>query len=199
MSLNIIKHRVNTIEMLLSTPKYYGVEIDIRSYGKELILHHDPFEKGENFSKWLSNYDHGTLILNVKEEGLEESIMDLLFKHKINNYFFLDQSFPFLIRQHKKVNNNSALRFSEYESMESILKSYKFAKWVWVDCFSELPLTMDIIIKMKSLGLNICLVSPELQGHVDPKFIKEFKNKVKNYKNLINAICTKYPDVWKDY
>jgi len=79
------------------------------------------------------------------------------------------------------------------------LKSYKFAKWVWVDCFSELPLTMDIIIKMKSLGLNICLVSPELQGHVDPKFIKEFKNKVKNYKNLINAICTKYPDVWKDY
>ena len=33
-----IMHRVNTIEQLLNTPVDLGVEVDIRSQGKELII-----------------------------------------------------------------------------------------------------------------------------------------------------------------
>ena len=40
-----IKHRVNKIRDLKKLNKEYGVEIDIRSNGKNLYLHHDPYKK----------------------------------------------------------------------------------------------------------------------------------------------------------
>ena len=67
-----ILHRINTIDLLEKTSSNFGVEIDIRSNGKSLILHHDPFEQGELFEDWIRSYHHGTLILNVKEEGLPQ-------------------------------------------------------------------------------------------------------------------------------
>ena len=62
------------------------------------------------------------LILNVKEEGLETSIIKYLNKYRIENYFFLDQSIPFLIKHSKLCNKQSAARVSEYESIESALR-----------------------------------------------------------------------------
>ena len=73
-----ILHRRNKITDLNNTPFNHGAEIDLRSYGNNIILHHDPFVKGVLFDEWISHYRHGTLILNVKEEGLEERIIQLL-------------------------------------------------------------------------------------------------------------------------
>ena len=64
----IIKHRVNTINKIIKTPKSYGVEIDLRSSLKTIYLNHDPFKNGENLEKFLNNYNHNTLIVNVKSE-----------------------------------------------------------------------------------------------------------------------------------
>ena len=94
--MHTILHRINKIALLEKTPSNFGVEIDVRSNGKSLILHHDPFEQGELFEDWIKSYHHGTLILNVKEEGLESSVLKLMNQYKINDFFFLDQSFPFL-------------------------------------------------------------------------------------------------------
>ena len=44
----------------------YGTEIDIRAYGSELILSHEPFQSGENFNAYLDEYKNGTLVLNIK-------------------------------------------------------------------------------------------------------------------------------------
>ncbi|MBT6472144.1 MAG: hypothetical protein HOK52_12925, partial [Candidatus Marinimicrobia bacterium] len=93
-----ILHRVNTKGALLKTPKELGVEVDIRSKGNQLIMHHDPFQDGEDFEDWLGVYEHGILILNVKEEGLEGRLIELMSKYNIDDYFFLDQSFPFLVK-----------------------------------------------------------------------------------------------------
>ena len=90
--MEIIKHRVNTVEELKRTPVKYGVEIDLRSWNDELILHHDAFNNGDSFEYFLSQYNHKTLILNTKSEGLEESILKLLGKYSIEEYFFLDLS-----------------------------------------------------------------------------------------------------------
>ena len=83
--MKIILHRVNSIEMLHKTPLHFGVEIDIRSNSNLLYLHHDPFSKGESFEEWLKFFEHQTLILNVKEEGLESSILKLMKKYNIND------------------------------------------------------------------------------------------------------------------
>jgi hypothetical protein len=46
---NLIAHRRNTIEELRATPVRYGVEVDIRSCGERLIIHHDPLTEGIDF------------------------------------------------------------------------------------------------------------------------------------------------------
>ena len=92
-----IAHRINEISQLKGIPPEMGVEIDIRSNGKKLILQHDPFIEGVNFRDWLGHFQHQLIILNIKEEGLEEKILDCLAEFNIQNFFFLDQSFPFLV------------------------------------------------------------------------------------------------------
>ena len=81
--MQIISHRINTSTLLKKTPKFFGIEVDIRSNENKLIIHHDPFEKGEDFEEWLKCFNHKTLILNVKEEGLEERLLILMDKYMI--------------------------------------------------------------------------------------------------------------------
>ena len=93
-----INHRVNSINKLMYTSKEFGVEVDLRSYNKKIYLHHEPFRKGEFLKDWIKYYDHKMLILNVKEEGLEKSIIKILKKNKIRNFFFHDQTFSTLLK-----------------------------------------------------------------------------------------------------
>ena len=88
--MKFISHRRNTIEELKATPREYGIEVDIRSNDGELMIHHDPLASGEYFEVWLKYYHHGTLILNVKEEGLEARLIELMQQHHITDYFFLE-------------------------------------------------------------------------------------------------------------
>ena len=71
-----------------------GCEIDIRTDGSQLILNHDPFKKGDNFIDYLDEYQHGTLVLNIKETGIENDVLDEVKKEKIKSYFLLDVEFP---------------------------------------------------------------------------------------------------------
>ena len=80
--MKLIAHRRNTLAELNVTPTGYGVEVDIRSYADKLVIHHDPFVAGESFEAWLAAYRHGTLILNVKAEGLEARLIDLMQDRK---------------------------------------------------------------------------------------------------------------------
>ena len=128
-----ILHRVNTRDALLKCPKDLGVEVDIRSKGKALILHHEAFEEGECFDKWLTAFDHGTLILNVKEEGLEGRLIALINRSGIENFFFLDQSFPFLVKTSRAGESRSAIRVSEFESIDTAMSLAGKVEWVWVD------------------------------------------------------------------
>ena len=119
--MEVIAHRRNTIQELRNTPKNFGVEIDIRSFGKKLILAHDPFLDGLDFLKWIEYYEHGSLILNVKEEGLETVLIKIMKEYNIKNFFFLDQSIPFLVRTFSFGEKRSAVSLSEYESIETVL------------------------------------------------------------------------------
>lgn len=79
-------HRRNKIEELQTVDTRYGVEIDLRTdrinNEKKLILVHDPFEDGVLFENWIQAYNHGTLILNVKEDGLESKIREVIEHYK---------------------------------------------------------------------------------------------------------------------
>lgn len=187
-----IAHRINTKEQLALIPKEFGIEIDLRYDVNDIILHHDPFVEGEYFENLLVNFNHRFLILNVKSEGIEERIIELLNKYKIENFFFLDLSLPYLIKYMNKGLSRIAVRFSEYEPIEFVMAFKNKVEWVWIDCFNNLPLNQSNYDLLKQ-NFKICLVSPELQGH-DLNRIEEFKIQLKDMK--IDAVCTKRPDLW---
>ncbi len=194
--MEIIAHRRNTVALLQATPTVCGVEVDIRSYGSDLIINHDPYLPGESFEDWLNNYRHGTLILNVKEEGLEDRLISLMKAKKIENYFFLDQSFPFLIKWAIVGLRNCAVRVSEYESIDTALSLAGKIDWIWLDCFTKFPIDHEGAAVLKRHGFKLCLVSPELQGRNSDNEIIEMRNFIQSNSILIDAVCTKRLDLW---
>jgi len=195
--MKLIAHRCNTLaELLVINPKY-GVEVDIRSEGQHLIMHHDPLVAGESFDEWLNAYQHGTLILNVKEEGLETRLIALMASKGIDDYFFLDQSFPFLVKWAKAGERRCAVRVSEFESIDTALTLADKVDWVWVDCFTHFPLSHQDAQRLKQAGFNLCLVSPELQGRDAEREIPLLARLLKDYDIVADAVCTKRPEVWE--
>ena len=92
--MEIIIHRVNKISQLKKIPQNYGVEIDLRSYKKKIILSHDPKKNGVSLDLFLKNYNHGTLVLNIKEAGIEDEVLSKVKKKGLKNFFLLDVEIP---------------------------------------------------------------------------------------------------------
>jgi len=193
----LIAHRRNKVEELVTTPARYGVEVDVRSRGERLITHHDPFVAGENFDEWISAYRHGGLILNVKEEGLETRLIALMKSKAIEDYFFLDQSFPFLVKWARAGEHRCAVRVSEFESIETALALAGRVDWVWVDCFTRFPLKHDDARRLKNAGFRLCLVSPELQGRDAETEIPALVRLLGEHGIQADAVCTKRMDLWE--
>jgi len=195
--MRIILHRQNTLAELLATPTNYGVEIDIRSSGDRLTIQHDPFVEGGDLETWLGAYRHGTLILNVKEEGLEPRLITLMKDFGIEDYFFLDQSFPFLIKYSVMSKQRSAVRVSELESIQTALNLAGKVTWAWIDYFTHFPLSHADASALRNAGLKLCLVSPELHGHNPELTIRRLVELLLVRDIRVDAVCTKRPDLWE--
>lgn len=200
----IIKHRVNTIEELKKTPLQYGVEIDIRPEGNKLILHHDPFVPGEDFEEWLKHYEHAFLILNIKSEGIERRVIQLMEKYQIQDYFLLDVTPPFLTKLAKQNIGGLSTRLSTFESVKTCLSYARsfpgLFPWVFVDVMTKtdgktkLPLNTKTLQKLREAGCKICLVSPELLQREDQ--IPAYRKKLQLKGMTIDAVITKKPELW---
>jgi hypothetical protein len=187
-----ICHRINTIDELNNIDNQFGVELDLRDDHKsgKLILAHDPFLNGEYFEDYLKNYNHNTLILNIKSERIEIECLKLLEKYNIENYFFLDSSFPMIYLLNKDYkNNNIACRFSEFEPIENFLNNKDMYSYIWVDCFNKFPLTIEIYNLIKNSNKKICIVSPELQKQYEKIF--DSRNYIIKNNIIPDIICCK--------
>jgi hypothetical protein len=153
-----IIHRVNLIDELKTIPKEYGCEIDIRTDGSKLILNHDPFKKGDSLIDYLDEYKNGTLVLNIKESGIEEIVLEEVRKRNINSYFLLDVEFPYLFSASERGEKNISVRFSEKEPIENVSLLIDKVDWVWVDTITKSPINEDNVKILKKF--NICLVCP---------------------------------------
>jgi hypothetical protein len=198
--MHIIAHRRNTLAELAAVPPHYGIEVDIRSHGERLTIHHDPYVAGGDFVEWIGAYARarrtGTLILNVKEDGLEARLLELMRGHGIANFFFLDQALPTLVRMARQGEKRCAVRVSEFESVETALRFAGLLDWVWVDCFTRFPLAPGESARLVEAGFKLCLVSPELQGRTDPGEIAAMRALIARERHDIAAVCTKRPDLW---
>lgn len=187
-----IIHRVNDIRGLIRTPPQYGVEVDLRQNGREVILQHEAFAKGESFKAYLKHFRHRFIILNIKSDGIETQVLHLLRQRKIRAYFLLDLAFPRLVLLARQGERRLAVRLSEFESVETCLSLRGKARWIWVDCFKRFPLTQKMHDRLFR-HFKICLVSPELQGH-PLRQIAPLRRKIKGMQ--IAAVCTDHPELW---
>ena len=87
------------------------------------------------------------------------------------------------------------MRFSEYESLDTIQLMKDVVTWVWIDVFTKMPLTKDIYTILKSYNLKLCLVSPELQNQ--PNKIAEYKQYLEDNNIILDAVCSKYDNKTK--
>ena len=187
-----VAHRINTAAQLRAVPREYGVEIDLRDRGERLILQHDPFKDGENFEDWLHDYHHRLLILNIKSERIEHRVLELLPRFYVSDYFFLDSSFPMLQLLSLKGERRIAVRFSEIEPIEQCLALAGKVEWVWVDCFTRMPLDPNSHARLRE-HFKLCAVSPELQGR-PIETIANYAAELRPYP--VDAVCTKAPAQW---
>jgi hypothetical protein len=202
-----IQHRRNDIHQLQQTPSDYGVEIDIRNHGDALLVVHDPFlTDAVELSDWLASYNHRFLIVNVKEEGLEPKLLALLKQHKIDDFFILDESIPYIRKYAREGIANFALRVSEFESFETALALNAHLKgegrridWIWVDSFTGTPLPTQSAAQLKAAGFKLCQVSPELHHVDDPE---SWEPRIAAFHAALgetytpDMVCTKRPDLW---
>lgn len=185
-----IAHRINTIEELKNLSTEYGVELDLRDdLNGRIYIQHNPFEPGEDFEEYLKAYHHGTMILNIKSERIEIRVLELLEKYNIKKYFFLDSSFPMIYLLSKQGEKNVAIRVSELEGLDTIRNMAGKVDWVWVDCFTKIPINKSEYDELKRLGYRLCFVSPELEGRGHD--IEKYAKQLMEQGMKMDAICTK--------
>lgn len=147
----------------------YGIETDIRDQNGELVVSHDiPVGGVLNAREFFSNYaqlnSRAMLALNIKSDGLQDSLEQLLIEFQIKRYFVFDMSIPDslgYIRRSMPI----ASRLSEFESPGPLSNK---ANYVWLDAFESEWYADDLVEKLVEQGKSVVIVSPELhrRSHV---------------------------------
>jgi len=195
----LVQHRVNTINDLKSIPTHFGIEVDIREQNGDLICAHDPVSKGELFKDFLFQFNHKFIIANIKEEGIEKDVIACIEENKIENYFLLDVTFPYLVKLFKEGINKIALRVSDFEQFDEDIVNKFNIEWIWLDAFEQFPIKELKKIKFcsKYFNLKVCLVSPELHMSRSKLDSTRILDQIKASNYSFDAICTKNLTEWQ--
>lgn len=193
--MDIVTHRVNTIEELRLVPEAFGAEIDLRADGSRIVLNHEPMQGGDGFDAWLDAYRHGLLVLNIKESGIEDEVLRLVRARGITRCFLLDVEFPYLYRASRDGERAIAVRYSEDEPIELVERYGSRVDWVWIDTNTRLPLDEDITRRLA--GLRTCLVCPERWGR--PHDIPHYQSRMDALGFTPDAVMTalRHAPLWE--
>ena len=154
-------------------------------------MSHDASTNGVSLNSFLNFYKHKFIIFNIKSEGLEIRVLELIKKFKIKKYFFLDSSFPFIYKLSKNITKNFAIRVSDFENINTALNMSNRVKWIWLDCFKKYSISIKLIKKLKINKFKICLVFPDLHGRDVQSSDKLFYKKLKRNNIRPDMICIK--------
>ena len=134
------------------------------------------------------------LALNIKSDGLQIKVKNLLQKYKIENYFFFDMSIPDHIG-YIKANLNTYTRQSEYEK-EPIF--YNDSIGIWLDAFENKWYDAELINNHLNSFKKVAIVSFDLhkREYLDQwEFLKS--HHFHTNENLL--LCTDTPETAKTF
>lgn len=176
----------------------FSIETDLRDYGANLVISHDPptgqaqtLSELLNVVNTIERSDTQVLALNIKSDGLETLLTSAHYPGIRANHFFFDMSVPTYIR-FSRLGLPLACRLSEYEQYEQSSLLRQKSDWVWLDSFhSDWYLDSQLVRELLETENRVCLVSPELHGR--PKdaawdWVLEYQSKGTNL-----YVCTDLP------
>lgn len=181
----------------------FGTETDFRDLNGTLVISHDiPSLKMQDvitaddfFNLYKSIGNNLPLALNIKADGLQEKLLQLINEYEIENYFVFDMSIPDTIGYLKK-GLKTFTRQSEYEEYPAFLDQ---SEGIWMDEFNKHWISHEAIKKHIQNDKKVCIVSPELHK-------RDKSTEWANYKvisGLISTkkimICTDLPEEAKEY
>ena len=174
----------------------FGVETDFRDYKGNLVISHDIPSGDEmtadDFFKLYSSYSQKYwLALNIKADGLQPLLMELIDKYQIENYFCFDMSIPDTLGY---INQNLKT-FSRVSEYEKELPFYDKSTGVWLDCFISDWFSGEEIQKYLNNDKFVCVVSSDLHK-------REYKDAWAKYKLIRDQkliLCTDHPEEAREF
>ena len=145
----------------------FGTETDLRDHRGRLVVSHDPpDDSGVVFAETLFEMHAALapdtpLALNIKADGLQRLVHDMLQKHSVRHSFLFDMSIPDTVRSLKQ----GLPCFTRQSDIERIPVLGEECAGVWMDAFrDDAWITPFAIREHLDAGRQVCLVSPELHG-----------------------------------
>lgn len=141
----------------------FGIETDVRDYCGKLVISHDIASDFcvslESVFKLYKQFKTDVpLALNVKADGIQYLLIDLIKEYNIVNYFMFDMSVPELV-VYIRDNFPSFSRQSEFERN---IVMYEQVQGIWIDEFEQNWITEDIIKNHIQNGKQVGIISPEI-------------------------------------
>ncbi|OQS38637.1 hypothetical protein [Chromobacterium haemolyticum] len=141
-----------------------GIETDVRDCNGTLVISHDAPLADKVFSlealllAYIESSTRPMLALNIKADGLQAQLLEMLEKYSIDNYFVFDMSVPDTLG-YQHLSMPFAARISEYEPSNVLAKT---AGWIWLDAFLNEWYDPAIIQHWLDQGKKVAVVSSEL-------------------------------------
>jgi hypothetical protein len=190
----IIKHKMNDY-LKIQNNDY--IEIDVRDYKGIPCIGHDPIKIPHDampllfFLDKLRNKNIKLIAVNIKSDGNEKDIIDMLDDSKID-YFVFDMSRP-AFHRYKQYTKHIGLPISEYDTVEGLKHFNINIKYIWLDCFNgNIDKQFEQYLKIRKQydeNVTIIFVAPDLHNNrIDN--IKLYNKLQHNMKNVF--ICTDY-------
>ncbi|WP_095152892.1 phosphodiesterase [Pseudomonas sp. Irchel s3b5] len=204
--MEIISHRgywlkaseKNTVEAFKrSFSLGFGTETDVRDLAGTLVISHDP-PKGEELTLdellMLAGSAQPTLAINIKSDGLADTLKETMRRHDYKNWFVFDMSVPDT-RGQLAAGNPTYLRISEFET-ESPMQPH--AAGVWLDAFKSDEWRIEELRRLITANIKVCIVSPELHKRDHGDFWLLLKNSGLHNSDLV-VLCTDIPEQAVDF
>lgn len=178
----------------------FGTETDIRDYDGELVISHDiANSKSMSLTDFIKIYkkidEKLHLALNIKSDGLQRILKEILEENRVENYFLFDMAVPDMMGYVK----NGLKVYTRQSEFEALPVLYESAYGVWLDEFETHWISESVIFEHIKNGKRVCIVSPELHGRSYQKEWADYKIIDNKIDSDMLMLCTDKPDEAKEY
>jgi glycerophosphoryl diester phosphodiesterase len=141
----------------------FGTETDLRDLDGTLVIAHDPPRQGALTAEAVLLQHRAVdpslpLALNIKADGLQRMVADLLERLGVPEAFVFDMSVPDMLGWF----NAGVPVFTRMSDVEPEALMADRAAGVWLDAFHSDWWNVDTIDRLLDHGLGVCVVSPDL-------------------------------------